>query len=1056
MQLCRVLQVESDLETRARASRRSPRQMAGIGQHDISQARPQPRNFPRYVAFWRDNDSVQGEVMGLAPVRRGEGGYDLQPDDGTAAAFAAAAARAKQDRRDNAVPAVPVMSEGRRQEIDDWVQDKVKDHTLRFWMDDGDETAAKALRGKGALGPVTAEDRVRMVDQLLVKWQGKDAGSALELAKRVRGDVDLARVVAERMVVRSAELQAGYHGTDQAAPELASARTYAEAAMLALGVDPEQRDFKAKIDRDGLQKLVGGLPPEQASAFAELTAHAPRALAAAVSALAGGPEGRGQNAFALGAFAAARDQTYSEAQGLAQDLGPLLAAALGQPGEGGRLGEILATPQGRKLLVEQEPIPKDETKPPEGRGAALALVMAQPGITASELLRSPGGDPWASVAVAKPLAQEAADRALQVAGKADHGIELVGAETLESRVAGALGMERQGEDGKSIDRIAAAIRDQGGADGKVTVLPVQLSSGATGAVTLPLFRVERADGSVRFVDNQGGHYDDFGAWTRENRLPPGNMTYPRDGRLQGQDGHAVLDSRNTPRTPDSLKEHIEQAVDKAALFGGVAAGGLVVLGTGGAATPVVAAGAGAWFAWRGGETAVDLDKHGLAWWDNPEYRMAVFNMVSGGAGVLPLGRLAYLARAGKTAEASVLWSSLNRIAVGADAAAAANTGATLAADWDKLTATQRLEMGLGLAMWGSLGAAAARHSWPSAGRAAAEPSQATSAGKENTAADGAGESQAPVVAVPPLPQGSSSKILPRSSSWKVEAAWSLGKDVGEFNFPDIRQVSADGRGVSEKGQAHSLHELVMDADATIRRKRDFVLDLSDNAANRQFAQNLADAGQVPVHLRREAGGWETLQPSDTTPRWSVEIQGEDLYRVEPDGTRHRIDQVESHLGERVGAGWQKTVFAFGDDKVAAVFRDGDFAAAREHRDMLTDLAKRGVPTAQPLALIMVHGRPALVFDRYLASSRDLDKNGVIDTTYFNENSFSSLLQIKKKVLEDKIDIRDMELAIGKDGRFVVIDPVGVLYGREPSKTDSLRLLDEFIAAAEKKLKRPQG
>lgn len=1049
MQLCRVLQVESDLETRARASRRSPRQMAGIGQHDISQARPQPRNFPRYVAFWRDNDSVQGEVMGLAPVRRGEGGYDLQPDDGTAAAFAAAAARAKQDRRDNAepVPAVPVMSEGRRQEIDDWVQDKVKDHTLRFWMDDGDETAAKALRGKGALGRVTAEDRVRMVDQLLVKWQGKDAGSALDLAKRVRGDVDLARVVAERMVVRSAELQAGYHGTDQTALELASARTYAEAAMLALGVDPEQRDFKAKVDRDGLQKLVGGLSPEQASAFAELTAHAPRALAAAVSALAGGPEGRGRNAFALGAFAAARDQTYSEAQGLAQDLGPLLAAALGQPGEGGRLGEILATPQGRKLLVEQAPIPKDGTKPPEGRGAALALVMAQPGITASELLRSPGGDPWASVAVAKPLAQEAADRALQVAGES----EPVGSEGLEGRVAGALGLERQGENGKTIDRIAAAIRDQGGTDGKVSVLPVQLSSSATGVVTLPLFRVERADGSVRFVDNQGGHYDDFGAWTRENRLPPGNMTYPRDGKLQGQDGHAVLDSRNTPRTPDSLKEHAEEALDKVALFGGVVAGGLMVLGTGGAATPVVGAGAGAWFAWRGTETAVDLGEHGVGQWDNPEYRMAVFNMVSGGVGAVPFGRLAYLAGIGKSAEASRLWTGVNWAAVGADAAAAGNTGVTLAADWDKLTATQRLEMGLGLAMWGSLGAAAAaaRHSWPSAGRGAAEP-RATGPGKEGPGADSPIEERplSPDLYGPPSGR----------PAWQRAAARSIDWEISDLDFVDIRQINPDGKGVFPDGRVLSPHELAIKMHEQIMGGYGNGPLVLNNApgdlAAQKYAQDLANIVSDTVYWRGNSGHWDPLQPSDVKPPgWSLKTEGPYLYREEPDGTRTMIDDVEKHLGRQIGTYGGHAAFELGD-KVAVVMGSGDPQAANAQKAMLDELHGAGLPVAQPLGVTTVGEYPALLVDRFAAISSDLlrSENGriVVDPTLLTQKSIDTLEALKADLETLQININSPQFVVAQDGSFRISSVWDVRWGQEPSK-DTVKYLDKFLAAAKAKM-----
>ncbi len=51
---------------------------------------------------------------------------------------------------------------------------------------------------------------------------------------------------------------------------------------------------------------------------------------------------------------------------------------------------------------------------------------------------------------------------------------------------------------------------------------------------------------------------------------------------------------------------------------------------------------------------------------------------------------------------------MNGTAMAADGAAAANTGYTLAADWDDLSPGQRLEMGFGVALWGGLTLAVAR------------------------------------------------------------------------------------------------------------------------------------------------------------------------------------------------------------------------------------------------------------------------------------------------------------------------------------------------------------
>lgn len=966
--------------------------------------------------------------MSLAPLRRGEG--EPQPRGSGEASFASAVERARRP-----VPAA------RAREIDEWVRNKVKDHTLRFWQDDGAETAAKALKGETGLGCLTAAEQARLIDRVLRKWQGDGASSAQDLAKRVRGDKDLGRLVADRLAARSVELQAGKRGDEKLDPALMTARSYAEAAVLALGSEPERPDFTAKLDTAGLQQLVASRSPDQASAFAAMLAHQPRALASAVSAMADAPAGEARDGFVLSAFALSREQTYFEAMGLPQDMGRALAKALGQPGEGERLGDILATPEGRKLLVEQQPFPQQGK--PEAQGRLLALVLQHRGITAEVLQRSPAGDPWASPAVAKPLAQAAADQALATGNS--HGIELAGAETLESLVARAMGLKHEGEDGKAIDKIASAIRDPSGV--KVTVLPVQFSSSGSGAVQLPLFRVEGKDGAVRFVDNQGGRYADFATWKRENRLPPGNMTYPRDGELSGKDGHAVLDSGNTPRTPDSFGEHVEQALDKAALFGGVVAGGAMVFGSGGTAAPAVAAGAGAWFAWRGAAEAGAQRERGLDQWDNPEYRMALFNTVAGGASILPFGRLAYLAQSGKAGEASRFWTTMNGTAMAADGAAAANSGYTLAADWDDLSPGQRLEMGLGVALWGGLTLAVGR-----SGRSSAEQPRievTDSAGRTPEAAEGP---QVPLDAQPGLP---------RRQTWKAEAGQTLrdlpGVEIGHLYFIDIRRATESGEGVLADGTAVTAHEAVIQADVTFRHDRPIVLNMSDAAAgDRRFAQDLADAAQAPVYVRHQAGGWTALQPSASTQAWTVEVQGRDLYRVEPDGTRHRIDDVEGLLGPRLGAGDFKTAFAFGDKAVLVVRsakHDETMISGFKEMAMLNQLDEAGLPVARPLGLIRVGGRPALLVDRYVASSKDmLDRTGniVVDPSRLNENSLLSLQRIRLAMQMRKIDIRDVQFLMKEDGSFVVADPVAVHMGSEPS-SEALGMIDKFIDATEAKL-----
>ncbi len=101
--------------------------------------------------------------------------------------------------------------------------------------------------------------------------------------------------------------------------------------------------------------------------------------------------------------------------------------------------------------------------------------------------------------------------------------------------------------------------------------------------------------------------------------------------------------------------------------------------------------------------------------------------------------------------------------------------------------------------------------------------------------------------------------------------------------------------------------------------------------------------------------------------------------MEPDGTRHRIDDVEGLLGPRLGAGDFKTAFAFGDKAVLVVRsakHDETMISGFKEMAMLNQLDEAGLPVARPLGLIRVGGRPALLVDRYVASSKDmLDRTG---------------------------------------------------------------------------------
>ena len=123
---------------------------------------------------------------------------------------------------------------------------------------------------------------------------------------------------------------------------------------------------------------------------------------------------------------------------------------------------------------------------------------------------------------------------------------------------------------------------------RVSVLPVEFTSQSTGPIHLRIYRVEGADGQSRYVDNVGRVYRNFEAWKTENDLPPGKMTFPRDGLL-GAPGETRLETTNTPNVDDTFWKKTRNVAEVAALAGGVVASGVLLLGSGGLAAPVAGA-----------------------------------------------------------------------------------------------------------------------------------------------------------------------------------------------------------------------------------------------------------------------------------------------------------------------------------------------------------------------------------------------------------------------------------------------------------------------------------
>ncbi|MCA6116474.1 DUF4781 domain-containing protein [Bradyrhizobium sp. WSM 1738] len=162
-------------------------------------------------------------------------------------------------------------------------------------------------------------------------------------------------------------------------------------------------------------------------------------------------------------------------------------------------------------------------------------------------------------------------------------------------------------------------------------------------------------------------------------------------------------------------------VDKVALVGGIVAGGVLIVGTGGLATPVVigagavAIGAGAWGAYRSGSELADRAGHGQS--IDPFSDEAARGLwLNVGASALSIGafgsaaRLAQLGRAGR-AIAPVETSLHGYVQAGAaivDTAAIANESLYLSRHWNEMSGEQRAQSLLSMGFWAAGTGAAMR------------------------------------------------------------------------------------------------------------------------------------------------------------------------------------------------------------------------------------------------------------------------------------------------------------------------------------------------------------
>ncbi|HLY55745.1 MAG TPA: DUF4781 domain-containing protein, partial [Stellaceae bacterium] len=527
----------------------------------------------------------------------------------------------------------------------------------------------------------------------------------------------------------------------------------------------------AAPDALSLRKSIEALGPDGAGFFADAQTGGAMpdgngksdkaALSRTLAALNEGPESAQARTFTMHVLASGLDWTYRQEDvtesgyiidnGPSAMTGPMATqlARLLHPGDAAGQGAV----QGRLAGILQSKAATQVFAPAFGsslfgqsdaakqasiavRFQVLAAIDRNPAITAESL----GSTPWTNAALVQTLAEPQAQVALQAHG--DQAFPLAGTD-LDNFVGTAMNLPPKipkdempeqaaareaatadhrysyyddGHNEEPVRLIRKAIQEAAAAVGgdpnqpAVSHLPVTVSNAETGPVQIPLFRIDGPKGS-QFVDNQGHRFTSFEDWQKRNTLPDGVMSYPKGGHMQADaHGKAILESGDTPETHDTL-HHVEHALDKAALVGGLVAGGAMVIGSGGTLAPVVLAVAGGYTAARGAQNLGETYSRGgtINPLESSQARADWINVAAGaltGAGAMS-GRIAQLAGGTNVLSRGMATATVatRYAAVGADATATANQGYELYENWDRMSPQDKIVTGLNLAFWG-LGARA--------------------------------------------------------------------------------------------------------------------------------------------------------------------------------------------------------------------------------------------------------------------------------------------------------------------------------------------------------------
>lgn len=633
-----------------------------------------------------------------------------------------------------APPQLPLLSEERRAAINTYVEENAE---ARYGLgpftvnDVGGTRVGEALTGQSdELGALTRAEQDYLATTAAASWASTNhQTNASEAADAVRDDPQAAAALARAFATPSADT-ARIHARD--IPTIASPEWnafQAHALDTAVALDPATAvDAFAGVEdrlagtatyrmdiasRQGLLQTVvdGRVTGEAADRLVTgMFVHAER------------------SDFETGVFTG-EDETLrapmAQALAMVAHPSPHPTAQAERALLAGRLETILSTEGGRDLLA-------NEDVRPEQRLWALEQVTQNPDWTPDMLDKG-----WESDVVSSAFAEQTAVQF----GARDPDGEVLRDAALSNMVGTALGQQPDnlpGPDETDADaaarlaqgtnyayfsdesptaeiarRIEAATQDD--PEARISVIPVTVTSNEFGVAQIPVFRIDRSDGSTAFVDNEGGTYRDLDHWESKNELPQGRFV-----AADGLDLHNELSAPdNTRRVIDTWSERAGDIGDKVAMGVGIGAGvalaTIAIVGSGGAATPFLlagAAGAGGWTATRAGSELYDDYQrgHDILDWSDPDNRSRWLEVA---AGTLSVGAISAGARTvslGQQASQGLTrFAAVTALAAdGVDLAAMGDQAIQMAANWDQMSNSDRAAGLLNMAFYGGMTVASTR------------------------------------------------------------------------------------------------------------------------------------------------------------------------------------------------------------------------------------------------------------------------------------------------------------------------------------------------------------